>query len=94
MPYSEYKNWKRFYQLEPWGWHDQEYRTASLLAMLVNVNAGKRKHQKKVSDFERDMLKGIKRAYYEYGRQAMMREKYEQASPEERKRMIAQAFGA
>jgi len=55
----EYNSWRAFYLLEPWGWQDREYRTAAQMAMLFNVNKGKRVHAKKVKDFVRDMVAGI-----------------------------------
>lgn len=45
-----------FYLLEPWGWANDEYHTAALLAQNYNANRGKRR-AKKVTDFMRDMLK-------------------------------------
>lgn len=79
--------------LEPWGWHDREYRTAAILAMLNNVNASKRNQQKKETDFIRDMPKLIDRVYYRELSQEKMREKLLEANIEDRRRMIAQAFG-
>jgi hypothetical protein len=33
----EYRRWKLFYQIEPWGFHQDEYRMAAILAMLYNT---------------------------------------------------------
>lgn len=93
LSFEEYQSWKLFYLLEPWGWHDREYRTATMLAMLNNVNASKRNQQKRETDFIRDMPKLIDKAYYGELSQEIMREKLLEANIEDRRRMIAQAFG-
>jgi len=48
-----------FYALEPWGWTDEEYKSARLLAMLHNVNVVKKRDVKKPSAFMRDMTKMV-----------------------------------
>jgi hypothetical protein len=58
MPYAEFKRWQIYYLLEPFGWHDEEYRTAIALTMFHNANRGKGK-SKKVKDFYRDMPSDI-----------------------------------
>jgi len=58
MPYSEFRSWQLFYMLEPFGWHDNEYRTAAILAMLYNANRGKGK-AKQVKEFTRDVEAAI-----------------------------------
>jgi len=47
-----------FYLLEPFGFPDEEYRTAAALTLLYNINAGKGKN-KDVKDFMRDMPKAV-----------------------------------
>lgn len=59
LPYPEIQKWRLMFLLEPWGFHDQEYRTAALLAKLHNSNTSKRRQAKPVKFFMRDMLKGI-----------------------------------
>lgn len=54
MPYAEYRAWQLYYMVEPFGWHDNEYRTAIELTMQYNANKGKGK-AKQVKDFYRDM---------------------------------------
>jgi hypothetical protein len=93
LSFEEYSSWRAFYQLEPWGWHDEEYRTSALLAMMVNVNASKRKDAKNVKDFFRNMLSLTEKAYLQVEHEANMREKYRNATKEERMRMIASTFG-
>ena len=58
MPYPEFRRWQLFYMLEPWGWQDNEYKTASLLAMLYNANAGKGKGKAQLY-YMRDMAKEV-----------------------------------
>jgi len=92
MPYEEFLNWQIFYQLEPWGWHDREYRTASLLAMLLNVHTDK-EHRKGTSVFYRDMLEMIENAYEEYERELDMREAYKSANAKEKAELIKRSLG-
>ena len=58
MPYPEFRSWQIFSLLEPFGFHDTEYRTAAQLAMLYNVNRSKGK-AKDVKDFMREPDKAI-----------------------------------
>lgn len=53
LPYPEYRSWELFSILEPFGWENDEYRAASLLALIYNVNKGKGK-AKTPKDFMRD----------------------------------------
>ena len=62
LPYPEFLEWIAFSQIEPFGWHDREYRTAAQLSMLYNVNAGKGK-SKLTSDFIRNMPSLIKKHF-------------------------------
>lgn len=93
MSYEEFTSWQTFYLIEPWGWHDREYRTASLLAMLVNVNASKRKDSKDIKDFVRDMPKLIANEIRRMEFEETMQEKYRNATPKERAQMIAASLG-
>lgn len=54
LPYPEFSAWQIFYMLEPWGWENNEYLTAALMALLYNMNRGEGK-ARKVSEFMRDM---------------------------------------
>lgn len=58
MPYPEFRAWQIFYALEPWGWHNEEYHAANLLAMLYNINRGKGK-VKEPRHFIRDMVTAL-----------------------------------
>jgi hypothetical protein len=93
LPAEEYESWKLYYQIEPFGWHDNEYRTGAILAMLNNVNASKKKDAKKESDYMRDMPKLIMRAYQNMSAEDKRRERLLKASIEERRQLIAKAFG-
>jgi hypothetical protein len=93
LPAEEYESWKLYYQIEPFGWHDNEYRMGAILAMLNNVNASKKKDAKKESDYMRDMPKLIMRAYQNMSAEDKRRERLLKASIEERRQLIAQAFG-
>ena len=58
IPAKEFLQWQLFSIAEPFGWHDEEYRTGVILAMLYNANRGKGK-AKNAEDFMRDIAKGI-----------------------------------
>ena len=57
LPYPEYRSWQIFYLLEPWGWQDEEYRTAALLTMMHNINVTKKRDARKLSEYIREMDK-------------------------------------
>lgn len=57
LPYPEYRSWELFYLVEPFGFENDEYRAASLLAMLYNINRSKKGKAKEIKDFMRDMAK-------------------------------------
>lgn len=59
LPYPEYRAWQLYYLLEPWGWHNEEFHFAALLAMLYNANRGKKGKTREVKDFVRDMEKAV-----------------------------------
>jgi hypothetical protein len=59
MSYSEYREWVRFYTLEPWGWQNAEYILGSIVATLYNVNRTKGKKAKTADDFMRKPEKEI-----------------------------------
>ena len=87
MPIGEYTSWKYFYMLEPFGWHDREYRTGALLAMLVNVNRSKKDKVRSASDFSRttkEMFEGI----MGYLRRKGLESKYKEMTREEKKAFI------
>jgi hypothetical protein len=56
LPYPEYYSWQLFYLLEPFGWADNEYRTAAVLAMLYNSNVTSANKAKSVKDFTRNPI--------------------------------------
>jgi hypothetical protein len=58
MPVTHYHRWELFYQLEPWGWEEQEYQFAKLRSELWSI-ANKGKKQFKAIDFMRDLTKWI-----------------------------------
>lgn len=45
------------YQLEPWGWHNEEVNVARILSMLHNTNVSKPKDAKSPTIWIRDMQK-------------------------------------
>ena len=92
LSYVEYCSWKHYYALEPWGFHDAEYRTAAQLTMLYNINS-KRANQKDVKDFIRDMPEAIGQAYQQFIKEQELSEKFKTATREEKARMIARTFG-
>jgi len=92
MPYEEFASWQVYYMLEPFGFHDNEYRTAVLLTMLANVNASKKSQQKKVSDYVRNMLKLLEKTDHEMKLEEAVGEKYRTASKQEKMAMIEKAF--
>lgn len=93
LPYEEFQSWKHFYSYEPWGWHDVEYRTGLIAALLWNTHTGKKSQAKKISDYVRDMPKLIEQEYLERKRTEELAEKMRTASKEEKKRMIMQSLG-
>ena len=59
LPYPEFRKWMLFYALEPWGFEDREYHTASLRAEIYNTKIHKRSQAKTAKPFMRDMQKEI-----------------------------------
>jgi hypothetical protein len=92
MPYDEFESWKTFYLIEPWGWHDREYRIASLLSMIVNVNV-KKENQVGIKDFYRDMFDVLQKIVIGYDEEQRLKDSFKNASKAERARMIAASFG-
>jgi len=93
MPADEVDLWKTFYRLEPWGWHDREYRTAAILAQVWNVHVNERHLVRRERDYYRDIYGLYTKAISERETDSTMRQKLIDANLEERKQMIAQAFG-
>ena len=93
LPFDEFVSWKLYYKLEPWGWHDDEYRTAALLTQMWNTRVTKQSQAKKVKDYIRDMPDLLIRGYQELEREMALKEKMNTASKEDRKRMIAKSLG-
>ena len=88
MTEREFRSWKSYYKLEPWGFADREYRTAALMMMLNNTNVTKRQDAKRISDFIRDPAKFVN----EQTNMADKRQRLLNATEEERSEMIARAF--
>ena len=86
LPNEEYRSWRSYYKIEPFGWQDNEYRTAFLAMILYNTHA---KNGKKTSDFMRDPEKAIESQI----NQAKQREKWLKATKKERMQMLAASFG-
>lgn len=61
LPYPEYRSWQLFALVEPWGWQNDEYHFAALLAMLYNANRGKKGKARDVKDFMRNMQEAVMR---------------------------------
>jgi len=59
MPYRDWYAWRLYDLLEPFGWQNDEYHFASLMAMLYNVNRGKKGKARDAKDFMREMLPAI-----------------------------------
>ena len=93
MPAQEFYEWQLFYMLEPFGWHDREDRTASIMTMLYNTNVDKKSKAKKPSDFIRDMPKLVVNAIKSELNKRKAEQKFENMTAAEKKRYIAQFFG-
>jgi hypothetical protein len=87
MTNQEYRSWRAYYKLEPFGWQDREYRTAAIVAMLHNVNA---KYTRKVGYFMRDPEKAVN----DQINQAKAREKWLSATKQERMAMLHASISA
>lgn len=61
LPYPLYKKWMMFYALEPWGFSNQEYLTASLRAEIFNTKVTKPSQLRSPLKFIRDMPKEVLR---------------------------------
>jgi hypothetical protein len=92
MTYEEFKSWQAYYLVEPWGFHDREYRTASLLAQMWNVRVQKRQNIKQVKDFYRDMPSLLEEHHQQAIKAQERRAKMKTASKQEKIRMIAESF--
>lgn len=91
LPYPEFHDWQIMYMLEPWGWHDAEFRTASIIAKLHNVNVSKKKDLKEPAFFMRDMEKIIVE-HLEKIRKENDMPSLEEMDPEERKRLVKKSM--
>lgn len=94
LPYPEYKSWRLFYSVEPWGWDVEEYRLARLLALLININRSKGTPLVRPEDLMRDINKVIQE---QEDKQVMIKEFAEMPRNEKRAFVIRQAkmlFGA
>ena len=94
LPYDEFASWKLYYRLEPWGFHDKEYRTAALLTQMWNTRVTKQSQAKKLRDYIRDMPDLLVQGYMEIERELGLQEKMKTASKEEKKLMIMRSLGA
>ena len=93
IPYDEFRGWKAFYWLEPFGWHDREYRLANVLTIIANTHRDSKSAPRRITDFIRDMPKAIERHVYEREQEKELRKKYENATPLEKARMVGFALG-
>jgi hypothetical protein len=89
LPLPEYRSWRAYYKVEPFGWQNDEYRLAYLMALLYNKSVSKRSDAKSTKDFMRDPEKAIENRYNE----AKLREKWLKATKKERMQMLAATFG-
>jgi len=71
LSYVEYKLWKTFYMLEPFGFEAIEFQVAQILAQMYNIQVDKISKRKRTTFFMRDMrsllLKAIGKAKREEG---------------------------
>ncbi len=88
LPYPEWRNWYLFSLIEPFGWQDEETRWASLMALMVNINKGKKGKTQKPKNFMRDPAKAIRRRIAGKDK----REIFQEATREEKKKTIAGFF--
>lgn len=88
MPAPEYESWKLYYKVEPWGWREDEFRSARLLTYIYNSNVSTRSDAKQIRHFLRDPEVTIKEMVY----QKEMRDRLMNATDDERSEMIAGAF--
>jgi len=86
LPYPEFRTWQLMYILEPWGWHDREIRTASILAKINNAFISKSSQAKKPDYFMRDMEKSVLDKLLEL----KIKNNLDKMEPEERKKYIVQ----
>lgn len=59
LSYPEFRAWQLFYAVEPWGWGNDEYLAASVMAKLHNNGITKKSDLKSAKHFMRDMPKEI-----------------------------------
>jgi len=52
MPYKDWRKWRVFYEMEPFGWWHDEEVVARILSMLFNMNV-KPENAKSPKDFMR-----------------------------------------
>jgi hypothetical protein len=97
LPYPEFRRWQLMYLLEPWGWENEEYRTAAIVASLHNSKISKKSEAKGPDYFmrkvERDLLTKLEKIDKE--REA---QEFAEANPELRAELIRKSmrelFGA
>lgn len=94
IPYPEFYGWQLYEMLEPFGWRDREERTGLLLAQIYNTKVEKKSKAKQMTDFIRDMPKLIIEAWEKHERHESQIETFEQMSKAEKRRYIANQFGA
>lgn len=94
MPYPEFILWQTFYLLEPFGFHDAEYRTAALMATIRNANVSKKSALTKITTLIRDMGKEVLKWLREERAQQSEAERYEDMSPEQKREFIRAQFSA
>ena len=92
LPAPEVRLWRLYYEIEPWGFHDDEYRTAALMMIVHNSNITKRSQAKKVKDFMRDMPKEVQAGYNRLVKEQQMKEQMKSMTREEKIAMISKSF--
>jgi hypothetical protein len=61
LPAAEFIRWQLYNQVEPFGWHNDEYHYAILLAMLYNINRDSKQSARTPEDFMRDYQSEVMR---------------------------------
>ena len=59
MSYPEYKRWQLFYNIEPFGFVNDEFRFSAIMSQIYNAQVGKQNRVKKPTYWMRNMIKGF-----------------------------------
>jgi len=90
MPYPEWRSWFIYSLVEPFDWHEDEYRTATIVTAIHNSNEPKRAKKKDPIDFMRDLSKHILNRFAKIKAEDEMEDEYEQMSPEQKRKFAIQ----